>query len=144
MATNYNLDALYSTPSYTSYGAANAEFASVWVVIAAILAVVGGILVYALFMNKKNGGKLKGFAKSLYDFLHFDKLTVEAFLKLTYVIAAIFVTLASITYLGSAAWYMFFVQLVVGNIILRISYELILLFVLLWRNTEDIKKSLKK
>jgi hypothetical protein len=143
MAT-YNYDSLYSVPSYTSYGVSGSDAAGIWILIAAVLAVVGGILVYTLFMNKKNGSKVKGFAKWLYDFLHFDKLTVEVFLKLTYVIAAIFVTLASFSYMGSAAWYMFFVQLIFGNIALRIAYELILMIVLLWRNTEDIKKSIKK
>jgi hypothetical protein len=142
---NYNYDSLYSTPSYTSYGSAgNVEVVGIWVVIAAILAVVGGILIYALFLNKKNGTKVKGAAKWLYEFLQFDKLTVEAFLKLTYVIAAIFITLASFSYLGSAAWWLFFVQIIFGNIALRICYELTLLVVLLWRNTEEIKKSLKK
>jgi hypothetical protein len=136
---------LYSTPSYTSYPVSSgSDFAAVWVVISAILAVVGGILVYALFLSKKNGAKVKGFWKWLYEFLKFDKLSIELILKLTYVIAAIYLSLVSLTFLGTPAWYMFFAVLIGGNLGLRITYELVLITVLLWRNTEDIKKSLKK
>lgn len=141
---SYN--SLYNTPSYTSTTSSSliSDGAAIWLLIAAILAVVGGILVYTMFLSKKNDNKLKGFKKRLYDFLKFDVLTIEVILKVTYLIAAIFVSLASFSYLGSDAWYMFFVQIVFGNIALRLCYELILITVLLWRNTEDIKKSLKK
>jgi hypothetical protein len=140
---SYN--SLYSTPTYTSSGiSGGSELVAVWLFIAIVLAVVGGILVYVLFLNKKNEAKLKGFAKWLYEFLNFGKLTVESFLKVTYIMAAIFISLMSFSYLGSAAWYLFFAQLIFGNIVLRIAYELILIVVLLWRNTEEIKKNLKK
>lgn len=145
MGNSYN--SLYNTPSYTNYSTSSSligDGVAVWLLIALILAVVGGILVYVMFLNKKNESKLKGFKKRLYDFLKFDTLTVEVILKITYLISAIFITLASFSYLGSDAWYMFFVQIVFGNIVLRLCYELILIMVLLWRNTEDIKKSLKK
>jgi hypothetical protein len=144
MATNY-YDSLYSTPSYTSYATTSGlEDAGIWILISAILAVIGGILVYALFLNKKNENKLKGFNKWLYAFLKFDKLTIEVVLKVTYIIAAIFITLAAFSYLGSAAWWLFFIQIIFGNIGLRLGYELILITILLWRNTEDIKKAIKK
>lgn len=138
---------LYSTPNYAnSYSASNSmmDGNSVWIFIAAVLAVVGGILVYTMFLNKKNGAKVKGTTKRIYDFLKFDTLTIEVILKVTYLIAAIFVSLMSFSYLGSDVWYMFFIQLIFGNIALRLFYELILITILLWRNTEDIKKNLKK
>ncbi|MDR3125522.1 MAG: hypothetical protein LBU20_00380 [Candidatus Nomurabacteria bacterium] len=140
---SYN--SLYSTPSYTGYDlSGGSDAVAIWMLIAAILAAVGGVLVYVLFMTKKNEGKLKGFAKWLYEFLHFNKLSIEVVLKLTYIVAAIFITLAAFGYLGSSMWYLFFAQIIVGNIVLRICYELILVLVLLWRNTEDIKKAVKK
>ena len=135
-----------TTPSYTSYTTfgSGLEGAAIWYLIAAILAIVGGIICYVLFLNKKNESKLKGFPKWLYGFLKFDTLTIEVVLKVTYLIFAIFVTLASFAHLGTPAWYMFFAQLLVGNIALRLCYELILITILMWRNTEEIKKSLKK
>lgn len=46
---------------------------SIWVIISLVLAIVGGILIYFLFLNKKNDGKFNGFVGWLYDFLSFKK-----------------------------------------------------------------------
>ena len=139
----------YSTPTPSKASSSmssglEGDLTAVWILIAAILAVVGGILIYTLFLSKKNENKLKGFKKKLYEFLKFDTLTIEVILKLTYMIGAIFITLMSFVYLGSDAWYMFFIQIFFGNVALRLFYELVLITVLIWRNTEDLKKNLKK
>ena len=42
---------------------------AVWVIIALILAIVGGLIVYFLFLSKKNEGRFTGFLGWLYDFL---------------------------------------------------------------------------
>ena len=63
---------------------------SVWLIISLVLAIVGGILVYFLFLSKKNEGKFTGFLGWLYDFLSFKKMFLEALLKITYLIVAIY------------------------------------------------------
>ena len=45
---------MYSTRALTS-----AVGSTVWVILSLILAIVGGILIYFLFLNKKNEGKFK-------------------------------------------------------------------------------------
>ena len=35
--------------------------ASVWIIVSIILAIIGGILIYFLFLSKKNEGKFNGF-----------------------------------------------------------------------------------
>ena len=57
---------------------------SVWLIVSVILAVVGGILIYFLFLSKKNEGKFKGFAGWLYDFLSFKKMFMEALLYMNF------------------------------------------------------------
>ena len=47
-------------------------------VIAATLAIVGGLVVYFVFLNKSNEDKYKGFAGYLYEFLSFKKMWLES------------------------------------------------------------------
>mgnify|MGYP001856383113 CR=1 FL=1 len=115
---------------------------SVWLIISIVLAIVGGILVYFLFLNKKNEGKFKGFVGWLYDFLSFKKMFMEALLKITYLIVAIYITLSSFAIIGSS-FLGFLVYLLVGNLIARLVYEFSLILLVICRNTTEISKSLK-
>lgn len=124
-------------------GASTGAF--IWTIISIVLAIVGGILVYTLFLNKKNDGKFKGFVAWLYDFLKFKVMSIEVILKVCYLIAAIFITLWAFTWFGAGSmWWMFFVWLIGGNLATRIAYELALITVMIWRNTEEIRKNTKR
>ena len=115
---------------------------SVWLIISVVLAIVGGLLVYFLFLSKKNEGKFKGFVGWLYDFLSFKKMFMEALLKITYLIVAIYITLSSFAIIGTS-FIGFLVYLIVGNLIARIVYEFSLILLVICRNTTEINKSLK-
>lgn len=115
---------------------------SVWLIISVVLAIVGGLLVYFLFLSKKNEGKFKGFVGWLYDFLSFKKMFMEALLKITYLIVAIYITLSSFAIIGSS-FLGFLVYLIVGNLIARLVYEFSLILLVICRNTTEINKNLK-
>lgn len=115
--------------------------ASIWLIISAVLAVVGGILVYFLFLNKKNENKFKGFASWLYDFLSFKKMFIETLLKITYLVAAIYITLSSFA-LISVNFLTFLLSLVIGNLIIRVIYEFSLVLLVICRNTTEINKKM--
>ena len=123
--------------SYLSGAVAN----SVWIIISFVLAIVGGILVYFLFLSKKNEGKFNGFVGWLYDFLSFRKMFLEALLKITYLIVAIYITLSSFALIGTS-FIGFLVSLVLGNIIARVVYEFSLILLVICRNTTEISKKL--
>ena len=114
---------------------------SVWMIVSIILAVVGGILIYFLFLSKKNEGKFKGFAGWLYDFLSFKKMFMEALLKITYLILALYITLSSFALIGTN-FIAFLGTLILGNVILRLVYEFSLLLLVICRNNTDISKKL--
>ena len=122
--------------------ASNIADISVWLIISVVLAIVGGILVYFLFLSKKNEGKFKGFVGWLYDFLSFKKMFMEALLKITYLIVAIYITLSSFAIIGSS-FLGFLVYLIVGNLIARLVYEFSLILLVICRNTTEINKNLK-
>ena len=138
---SYDYDDLLSSGSSMS-GLAGA---GIWLLIAAILAVVGGILVYFLFVKAKSEPKGK-FLKWLKDFLSFKIMWIEPILKVVYYIATIFTVLASFSFLaaGGAGVLSFFMCLILGPIIVRLAYEMTMMFIMIWRNTRDIAEKVAK
>lgn len=114
---------------------------STWMIISAVLAIVGGIVAYILFVSKKNNGEYTGFVAWLHDFLNFKKYVVEIILKVLYLICAIFITLSSFSLIGTSVAG-FFLYLILGNILARVSYELILMLITIVNNTTEINKKL--
>lgn len=112
----------------------------VWTIIAAILAITGGILTYFLFVKKEDKVNNK-FLAWLKEFLSFKKLLLENILKVTYIILAIFVTLTSFNMI-STSFVGFLLYLVLGNILLRVIYESSLMIIMICRNTTEINKKM--
>ncbi|MBQ3296626.1 DUF4282 domain-containing protein [Candidatus Saccharibacteria bacterium] len=137
-----NIDSLLGGSSSVSTGL---EGAAIWMIIAAILAIIGGILVYFLFVKAKTEPKGK-FAKWLKDFLSFKIMWIEPILKVVYYIATIFVILFSFSFLalGGVGVLSFFMCLIFGPIIVRLTYEMTMMFIMIWRNTRDIVANTEK
>jgi len=130
---------------YSSYGSRSASALStgnaVWIIISAVVAVIGGIVLYFTFLNKSNDGKYTKFLGWMYDFLTFKKMCIEHVLKILYLILAIFITLGSFA-LISSSFVAFLATLVIGNIVARLTYELMLLALVICRNTTEINEKL--
>ena len=114
----------------------------IWTIISAVIAVAGTVCIFVLFLNKKNEGKFKGFLGWLYDFLQFKTLVIEFALKATYIAFAIFLTLGSFSLIGTS-FVSFILALVLGNILLRITYEGLILFIKICNNVSEINKKMK-
>ncbi len=146
---NYTYTYGGNTISTSDYGAGIIDGSGIWGIIALILAIVGGILVYFLFVKQKAEPKGK-FAKWLKDFLSFKIMWIETILKIVYYIATIFVILFSFSFfgmtniLGGVAILYFFLCLILGPIIVRLGYEATMMFIMIWRNTQDISDHTKK
>ncbi len=114
---------------------------STWIIVSFVLAIVGGIVAYIMFVAKKNNGEFTGIVAWLHDFLNFKTYIIDVILKVLYLIIAIFITLSSVSFIpvSIAA---FFVWLIFGNLAARICYEFILLFLTLVDNTTQINKKL--
>ncbi len=134
---------MFNSRTYGTSAFDSAVGSSVWIIVSLILAVVGGILVYFLFLSKKNEGKFTGFLGWLYDFLSFKKMFLETLLKITYLILAIYVTLSSFALIGTN-FLLFLMSLLLGNVVVRVIYEFSLILLVICRNTTDIAKNIKK
>ena len=143
----YSYDDLDVDSLLGNYGssASVAQGVGIWMIIAAILAIVGGILVYFLFVRSKTEPKGK-FLKWLKDFLSFKVMWIEPILKVAYYILTIYTILFSFTFLvaGGIGVLYFFLWLILGPICVRLFYEMTMIFILIWRNTRDIAENTKK
>ena len=63
-----------------------------------------------------------------------------------YIISALFITVWPIALIFTSAVGIFAAMLtiVVGNVILRVSYEFMLILIMTWKNTSEINKKLKE
>lgn len=132
---------MYDFDLYTPSISSSATGSLVWTVVSIILAIIGGILAYVLFINKDTKLDNK-FLVWLRDFLSFKNLLLETILKVTYVILAIFVNLTSFNMIG-ISFFGFLLYLVIGNVVLRIIYESSLMLLMIWKNTSEINKKMK-
>ena len=114
----------------------------IWGIIALVIAIIGGICLYFTVFSKANEKKYAGFMAKLYEYVKFDKMIITSFLKITYLIGAIYITLASFG-LISTSFLIFLVTLVLGNLILRVVYEFMLVTLKIFENTNEINKKMK-
>jgi len=116
--------------------------AIIWTIIAFIVALAGCFVVYFLFVKKDIKSKSK-FVLWLQDFLRFDKMLIEPIVKIAYIFSAIFITLWSFTFIG-INFLSFLMLLIGGNVASRLVYEFSMILIMLWKNTNDINKKIKK
>ena len=122
---------------------------TVAIIVCFIIAIIAAIITYLLFMKKDNKKDLSGFAKSLYDFLHFKKLLSAPIVKILYIIATIFNTLYAIitavflvSYNILMSLLVFFVCAILINVLLRLIYEFISFKIIICKNTTEMNDKL--
>lgn len=131
----------YTYGNTPNYNVSLSNGSSVWIIISAVLAVVGALVLYFIWLrpDKKENNKFLAWLK---DFLNFKKILLEAILKITYAMLAIFISLSSFA-LISENFVAFLMVLVFGNVVIRIVYEFSLMLMMIWHNTNDINKKMK-
>ena len=115
--------------------------AGVWTIIAFVLAIVGAVIAYFLFVKPEKEYPQK-FVNWLISFLNFNEMLIEPILKVTYIFLALFVTLTSFNYI-SVNFLAFLLTLVLGNLAIRVVYEASMMMVGIWKNTKEINKKMK-
>ncbi len=111
--------------------------------IAILVAVILGVVLYFTFLKKENEGKFTGWKNVVYDFFNFNKFYTEEIMKFVYVmLTAAFVVIGVFMLFIDFATGL--ILLVLGNVALRVSYELIMMFVILCRKTVSIDRKLDK
>ena len=114
---------------------------AIWTIVALILAIIGGVLVYFLFVRADL--KLNAGLKKLRDLLDFKIMLIEPILKILYLIGTIFIILVSFNFI-TINFVTFLLILILGPIILRIIYEASIILIMIWKNTKIISENTQK
>lgn len=113
----------------------------IWTIIALILAIIGGVLVYFLFI--RGNLKLNPGLKKLRDVLDFRVMLIEPMLKILYLIGTIFIILFSFSFI-TVNFLTFILMLLLGPVLIRLAYEASLILVMIWKNTKIISDNTEK
>ena len=133
---------MYTYGNLGSYGVISAnQSAGIWTIIAFVLAIVGAIIAYFLFVKPEKKYPQK-FVNWLRSFLNFNEMLIEPILKVTYIFFALFITLGSFS-LISFSFVSFLLMLLLGNVFIRVIYEASMMMVGIWKNTKEINKKMK-
>lgn len=137
---NYNTTYGYGNMNPNVLGN-NMASSGIWAIVSLVLAIVGAFVIYFIFVKpeKKYDNKFVAYLKR---FLNFQEMLIEPILKIGYIFLALFITLGSFAII-SYSFVDFLLVLVLGNIIVRIIYELSMILIGIWQNTRDINKKMK-
>ena len=112
--------------------------------IAAGAAAVIGVILYFTFFSRKNEDRFHGLKGKLYNMMTFNRFYAEDLLKFVYIAAAFAVTAAGLAniVLGS---FLFGITLIIAvNLILRLGFELLMMFIMLCRKTVAMDRKLAR
>ncbi|MGN0713733.1 MAG: hypothetical protein ACI4LJ_08105 [Anaerovoracaceae bacterium] len=112
--------------------------------IAVVLSALLGIVLFFTFFRKKNEGKYTGVKGKLYHFMNFNRFYAEEILRFLYIVAAICTTVCGIVSIILGSFLMGICQLIVLNVVLRIVFELLMMFIMLCRKTVSVDRRLSQ
>lgn len=128
----------YTTPimSFVNYGLVLG--------ISAVVAVIAGIVLCFTFLRKRNEGRYAGIVGKIYNAMTFNRFYAENIIKFVYIIAACTVTVMGIVLIVMGAFLAGIIMLIGANIALRISFEMILMFIILCKKAVSMDRRLSK
>ena len=131
---------------YNFYTRPLLSYTNIFVVmgIATVLAVILGIVLFCTFLKKNNEGRFSGLKGKIYNALTFNRFYAENIIKFLYVIAACVITVIGAVYIVMGAFVAGVCTIVIGNIVLRIVMELLLMFVILCKKSVSVDRRLSK
>ncbi len=139
-----NYDYGYFNPQPVTSSSLNGT--TVWMIVSIVVAIIGGLVAYFTFVKpelKEKEGKANKYLVWLKDFFSFKTMLIEDLLKVFYLILAIYITFISFSFIRYS-FIGFLLVLLLGNLILRLIFEGSLVLIMIWKNTNDINKKMKK
>lgn len=125
----------------------------IFLIIAVVLAIAATVLAFIFIVPEKRREKLNAFGKFLHDLCSFKFLVVEKILQALYIFSTAFIVLYGVLQLfnvqrdywtGASRWMggTGLLCIIVGPIAVRLSYELMMMAVLLVKNVISINRKL--
>ena len=116
---------------------------SLALIIGIIAGIVMTILMYLLVIPEKTRKNLPGFLQFVHDIVNFKTMLLEPIIKVLYIFCTFVSIIAGILLLFACPVWIGLLMIFIGPLVLRVIYELIMLFVLQVQNTISINRKLK-
>ena len=128
-------------------------WAIVSIILAIIVGIVGTIVSFILIVPDKRRNSLPGFLRFLHDLFNFKFLTIEKIMQAFYIFSTIFViiygffslfTFTENRWTGDVSWqgWMGFLIMIFGPVAIRLAYELLMMFIIVVKNTNQTNNKL--
>lgn len=110
------------------------------ILVLAVLGLILGIVLLAVFLPARNRGRYTGGAKWLYDFLNFNKYWLSSIIKVLYIAATVVCVLGGFICL--------FIQpltglaMIISAVVVRLVYELIMVLLSIRENTAQLNDNI--
>ncbi len=124
----------------------------VCVILAIVLAIVGTIVSFILIVPDKRRNALPKFFKFLHDLFNFKFLTIEKIMQAFYIFSTLYVVVYGFFFLftftedrrGDVSWqgWVGLLMMLLGPVLIRIAYEMLMMFIILVKNTNQINNKL--
>ena len=125
----------------------------IFLIVAVVLAIAATVLAFIFIVPEKRREKLNAFGKFLHDLCSFKFLVVEKILQALYIFSTAFIVLYGVLQLfnvqrdywtGASRWMggTGLLCIIVGPIAIRLSYELMMMAILLLKNVISINHKL--
>ena len=112
-------------------------------IVGIIIAVVITVLMFIFVIPDKARRHLPGFLKIIHDLVNFKTMILEPVIKVLYVLLTLGCIFIGILLLFGSTYWIGLIVLIIGTLVLRIIYELIMLFILQVQNVITISRKLK-
>ena len=123
------------------------------VILGIIIAIVGTVVSFILIVPDKRRNSLPGFLKFLHDLFNFKFLTIEKIMQAFYIFSTIYVviygflslfTFTKNAWTGETTWvgWIGFLMMILGPVFIRLAYELLMMFIIVVKNTNQINNKL--
>ena len=130
----------------------NFEVLGAFAVVAVVLALAATVLAFIFFVPEKKREKLGAFGKFLHDTVNFKYLIVEKILQALYIFATVYAILCGffMLFMTTSTWTgkhwlggWGILTMLLGPVVIRLAYELLMMTVLLVKNVIAINGKLR-
>lgn len=113
-------------------------------VIGVVLALAATAATYIFIMPNKKRAKLPSFCKFMHDLFNFKTLMLEKIIKILYIFLTFGSIISGILLLFLASIFWGIVVMILGPVVIRVVFELIMMRIIEVQNVISINRKLKK
>lgn len=112
--------------------------------VALIIALVGAVIVAALFLGQKNKGRYKGLMQKISAHMNFDRFLLSSILKFLYAFAVLYCVVYGLISMFSGTFVTGLLLLLLGPVGLRVAFEQLLLLLSLREEASETNDLLRR